>query len=393
MAAGLGSGRSLPLGGDHAAELRHLWRQFLILAVAGSGHGGSLARGGLGRRKVGAEPCQSRFHRSDRAIDLGEILAGRDEPEPTQAVGHLPPAPRPCGLVADRLEAGGHLADDVSQTLPVLLGTLQTPQRLGATGTKLRDPGGLLEDGAAILAGSHQERIDTPLLDDAVGLGGGACAAEQVADVAQPADLAVDEILALAAAVDTAANLHFIGLDGQQSGAVVEDERSFGAVERLAGDGACEDHVGHLAAAEAAYRLLAEDPLDRVDDVRLARPVRSDDDGDAVGELETRSVGEALEAEQFECLEPCHDEVPTRPSPAATSVPRPEPLLAVSPSTSSGSAAGSSSCCSSSPRSRDAASSWIEVRPSNSFGTASKASRLERHRAALACWRNWTTSG
>ena len=72
MAAGLGSGRSLPLGGDHAAELRHLWRQFLILAVAGSGHGGSLARGGLGRREVGAEPCQSRFHRSDRAIDLGE---------------------------------------------------------------------------------------------------------------------------------------------------------------------------------------------------------------------------------------------------------------------------------------------------------------------------------
>ena len=70
-----------------------------------------------------------------------------------------------------------------------------------------------------------------------------------------------------------------------------------------------------------------------------------------------------------------------------------EPLRAVSPSASAGSAAGSSSCSSSFPRSRDAASSWIEVRPSNSFGTASKASRLERHRAALACWRNWTTSG
>ena len=51
---------------------------------------------------------------------------------------------------------------------------------------------------------------------------------------------------------------------------------------------------------EAAGRLLAEHPLDGVDDVRLAGAVRPHDDGDAVRELEPRPVREALEAEEFE---------------------------------------------------------------------------------------------
>ena len=297
MAAGLCGGSPLPFGGDHAPQLRHLRHQFLILKPAGGGLGGGLGGGDLRCLEVGTEPGQRRFHRGDRAVDLGEILTGRDEPEPTQTVGHLPPAAGPRCLVADRLEACRHFADDVGQSLPVLLGPLQSPQRLGAPGTELRDPRRLLENGAAILPGGHEEGVDAPLLDDAVGLGGGAGAAEEIADVAQPADLTVDEILTLAAAIDAAADLDLIGLDGEEPGAVVEDERRLGAVERLAGDRSGEDHVGHLAAAEAAHRLLAEDPFDGVDDVRLPRAVRTDDDGDAVGELEACPVGEALEAE------------------------------------------------------------------------------------------------
>jgi hypothetical protein len=162
-----------------------------------------------------------------------------------------------------------HLADDVGEALAILLGALEPPQRLRAPGAESRDPGRFLEDRTAILAGGHEERVDTPLFDDAVGLGGRSGAAEQVADVAETADLPVDEILALAAAVDAAADLHLVRLDRQEAGAVVEDEERFGGVERLSGDGAGEDHVGHFAAAEAAHRLLAEDPLDGVDDVGL----------------------------------------------------------------------------------------------------------------------------
>ena len=75
------------------------------------------------------------------------------------------------------------------------------------------------------------------------------------------------------------------------------------AMPRLLRDaGAVEDDVGHLAAAQALGRLLAEDPADRVDDVALARPVRPDDAGDARREVEPGLVGERLEADQFEAL-------------------------------------------------------------------------------------------
>ena len=66
---------------------------------------------------------------------------------------------------------------------------------------------------------------------------------------------------------------------------------------------AVEDDVGHLLAAQALDALLAEHPLDGVDDVALARAVGPDDDGDAGRELEPRLVGKALEADKFERLE------------------------------------------------------------------------------------------
>ena len=104
------------------------------------------------------------------------------------------------------------------------------------------------------------------------------------------ARLAVDQVLALAAAIDAAGDVHLGGIDRQPAVGVVEDERRLGRVHRLAaaGAGAVEDHVGHLLAAEALGRLLAEHPLDGIDDVALARAVGPDDDGDA--RRETRSA-------------------------------------------------------------------------------------------------------
>ena len=121
----------------------------------------------------------------------------------------------------------------------------------------------------------------------------------------KPAGLAVDQVLAFAAAVDAAGDVDLGGVDGQQAGGVVERERDLGGVHRPAAAGAVEDDVGHLRAAEALDALLAEHPLDRVDDVRLARSVRPDDDRDAGGEFEPGLVGEALETDKFQRLE--HD--------------------------------------------------------------------------------------
>ena len=67
-----------------------------------------------------------------------------------------------------------------------------------------------------------QQHVDPALLDDAVGVGAGPGAEEQVLDVLEPAELAVDEVFALAVAVDAAGDLHLVGVDGEDALGVVE---------------------------------------------------------------------------------------------------------------------------------------------------------------------------
>ena len=105
-----------------------------------------------------------------------------------------------------------HLVDDVAQAQEVLIDALQTAQRFGLLGLEAADAGRLLEDGAPLLGGGLQEHVHPALLDDAVGVRAGAAAQEQVLDVPEAADLVVDQVLALAAAVHAAGDLHFLGV-------------------------------------------------------------------------------------------------------------------------------------------------------------------------------------
>src|SRR5262249_59600496 len=77
------------------------------------------------------------------------------------------------------------------------------------------------------------------------------------------------------------------------------------------GGRAVEDEISHLAAAQSFRRLVAENPAHRIDQVRLARAIRTDDGGDARGKVDGRLVREALEADQFQALE--HGDVPRHP--------------------------------------------------------------------------------
>ena len=119
---------------------------------------------------------------------------------------------------------------------------------------------------------------------------------EQLLDVEQPHDLAVDAVLALAAAEDRAADLDLGHRHGDLARRVVDDELHLGHAEGRSGGGSGEDDVGHVTAAEGASALLAERPADRVHQVRLARPVRTDDHADARDELQDGLVRERLEA-------------------------------------------------------------------------------------------------
>src|SRR5262249_51151636 len=158
-------------------------------------------------------------------------------------------------------------------------------ERFCLLGLEPADAGGLLEDGPAFLGRGLQEDVDAALLDDAIGVGPGAGAEEQIFDVLEPAELVVDEVFAFARAVDAAGDLDLVGLGGESAAAVVEGHGNFGQAEAAAGRGAVEDDVGHLAAAQALGALLAEDPADGVDYIAFAAAVGPDDGRDPGGEL------------------------------------------------------------------------------------------------------------
>ena len=258
----------------------------------------------------GAGPCRALvLERLDRLLvgrqrrHLLVVLAeGVREPQFLQALRVLEVIACLARLVLDAAQAALDLAKDVAEAQEVLLGALELAFGLAALGLVLGDAGGLFEDHAPFLRVGLQEDVDLALLDKAVGIEADAGIHEELADVAQAAGLAVEEILRLAAAVQAPADFDLGGVDGQQAAGIIERERGFGKAEAASRLAAGEDDVGHLAAAQAAGALLAEDPLDGVDDVRLAATVRTDDDGHARIELEPGPVGERFESEDFEFL-------------------------------------------------------------------------------------------
>jgi hypothetical protein len=87
------------------------------------------------------------------------------------------------------------------------------------------------------------------------------------------------------------------------AGSVVEGELDAGTAGGLAQAGAVEDDVLHRLAAQLAGLAFAEDPADRVDDVRLAAAVRADDADELAGELELGRFDERLEARELDRVE------------------------------------------------------------------------------------------
>src|SRR5262249_30051078 len=167
------------------------------------------------------------------------------------------------------------LVEDVLEALQVLIDPLQLAKRLGLLRLEAADARRLLEDNAPLLRRCLQQHIDAALFDDAVGVGTGAAAQKEVLDVLETTGLLVDEVLALAGAVDAAGDLDSLVVGGKAAVRVVEGECDLGHAEAAAGGRAVENDVAHLAAAQALGALLAEDPADGVHNIRLAGPIWS----------------------------------------------------------------------------------------------------------------------
>ena len=100
---------------------------------------------------------------------------------------------------------------------------------------------------------------------------------EQIANVLEAAGFAVELVIALAVAIEDAADADLGLVGGENAERVVEDELDFGEVRRLTRARAGEDDVEHLVAAKRFGGLFAEHPADGVEYVAFAAAVGSDD--------------------------------------------------------------------------------------------------------------------
>ncbi len=233
-------------------------------------------------------------------VDLapGEVQADGVElgDEPVVAAGGV-------GLAFQRSQLAPHLAQEIREPEQVALGRFEAALRLLLALAELEDAGRLFDDRPAILRARIQHGVELTLADDHVLLTADAGVGEEILDVEQPAGNTVHHVLGLTGAEEHPRDRHLGELDRQQPCAVVDRERHLGPAQRRPVGGAGEDDVVHLRAAQRACALCAEHPRHGVDDVRLARSVRADDNANPRLELERGLVGEGLEALQGQRLQ------------------------------------------------------------------------------------------
>ena len=150
-----------------------------------------------------------------------------------------------------------HLREHIGQAGEVGVGLFELAGGVAALGLVLGDPGGFLEDGAAILRARGQDQVDLALFHDGIGRPADAGVHEKFLDVAQSAPRLVEEVFALAVAVDAAGDADLVVVRAELRLAVGEGHRHLRHAEGLAGVRAVEDDIGHLAAAQGLGRLLA----------------------------------------------------------------------------------------------------------------------------------------
>ena len=118
------------------------------------------------------------------------------------------------GLQPQRAQAPFDLSDDVRDPQQVLARRIHPPLGRLLLGLVARDPGGLVDESPPVLGAGRDDEADAPLLDDCVGLRPDAGPEEELDDVAQPRRHTVQQVLAVAVAIEPAGDRDVLGRGG-----------------------------------------------------------------------------------------------------------------------------------------------------------------------------------
>ena len=216
------------------------------------------------------------------------------------------------GLAFQGAQLSAHLAEQVDQSFEVALHLPELAQRPLLAAAVLEDAGRFLDERAAFLGTGVEDGVDASLPDDGVGLATQSRVGQQLGDIQLAALDVVDRVGVLARGEHGPADRHLGELDRQAVVGVVDGDLHRRPPHGLAAARTGEDDVRHRATAQVLGGPGAHRPGECVHDVGLARPVGSDDHGDAGLEVQPSRVGEGLEATQGERLE-IHGHTNSRP--------------------------------------------------------------------------------
>ena len=227
----------------------------------------------------------------------------------SQRRGHHRPVTR--GLLGLRLQSRELLLEQQPALLRPRQVGFRRPQphlRLGPARMQPGDPGRFLQHAAAFFRVGVHQGADPALAYHRRGSRPAGEVRKQGLHVARPRFTPIDAVGATGAALDAPHHLN-LGLSGkgrrQAALVVLDGDGHFGQVAAGPGAGAGEDHVVHLAAAQAAGVGLAHRPAQRLGHVAFAAAVGPDDAGQAGQDLDRGGVGEALEPRDPEPDEAC----------------------------------------------------------------------------------------
>src|SRR5438045_973035 len=168
---------------------------------------------------------------------------------------------------------------------------------------ELAESGRFLDEGAPVLRLRAEDLLHLALADDRVHTAAEAEIREQLDEVDAAHRRAVDEVLALAAAVQAAHDRELRVVDRPVAGGVVEEQLDLAEIRWIAPGRPREEDVVGLLGAQLGRRQRPRGPDDPVRDVRLARAVRAHDDRDARLEPHLDRLDEGLESLETDCPE------------------------------------------------------------------------------------------
>ena len=183
------------------------------------------------------------------------------------------------------------------------VGRLQPTDRAVAAMPVLDDPGRLLDDGPMLLGSGVEHTVDPTLADEHVLVASHAAVTEHFLNVEQTARRPIHFVFARTVSIQATRHRDLREIESEPSRIVVERQGHLSATERRAHCRPCKYHVLHPLGTERARGLGTQYPSDRIDDVRLSRAVRADDDRHARLALDPGAICERLEADEGECLQ------------------------------------------------------------------------------------------